>query len=332
MLWGADERRQGGLVNKSSMFDACESKLTWLCTRVLLRGKLNVLNLNLHCEDFYAELLNRIYSLNLINANALVQNVQGFDLLDPNAQVLIQVSATATKKKVNSALGKDLSQYKGHNFKFMSIAADASHLRQETFTNPHGLVFTPADDIYDVASVLEKILHMNLAEQREIYAFIKDELGEERHLEESNLATVINVISKENLAAVSPGATAVGFNVDEKVVFNGLNAASNVIEDYKVFHHVVDRIYDEFDSYGSNKSRSVLDAFRSVFNQLSSKYSGDDLFYQIVERIIDKVRESSNYSAVPVEELQLCVNILAVDAFIRCKIFKNPVGTQHAVT
>ena len=318
-------------MKRSATFDACESKLTWLCTRVQLRGKLNILNLNLHCEDFYAGLLNRVYSLQLINANAHVQNVEGFDLLDSGAQVLIQVSATATKQKVNSALSKDLSKYKGHSFRFMSIAADASHLRGESFTNPHGLAFAPANDIYDIASLLKKILHMDLNSQREIYDFIKDELGEERHLEESNLASVINVISKENLSAVASGATPAGFNVDDKVAANQLEAAASVIEDYKVFHHVVDRIYTEFDNHGSNKSRSVLDAFRSIYNQLRTQYSGDDLFFQIVEQVIANVRESSNYAAIPIEELQLCVNILAVDAFIRCKIFKNPVEVSNAV-
>jgi len=318
-------------VNKSAMFDACESKLSWLCTRVKLRGKLNILNYHIHCEDFYAGLLNRIYSLQLKNANAYVQNAEGFDLFDPTAQILIQVSATATKPKVNSALGKDLSTFKGHAFRFMSISADASHLRGETYVNPHGLTFDPANDIYDIASLLQKILHMDLAEQRVIYDFIKEELGEERHLEESNLAAVINVISKEDLGSVSPGAMPASFNVDDKVAFNDLKAAAGVIEDYKIFHHVVDRIYAEFDNHASNKSRSVLDAFRTIYYQQSATCSGDELFYLIVEKVIARVRESSNYSAIPIEELQLCVNILAVDAFIRCKIFKNPAGAPNAV-
>lgn len=317
-------------MNKSAMFDACESKLSWLCARVQLRGKLNILNLNVHCEDFYAGLLNRVYSLQLKNANAQAQNVEGFDLIDAGAQILIQVSATSSKQKVNSALGKDLSKYKGHGFRFMSIAVDAAHLRKETYTNPHELAFDPANDIYDVASILNKIMYMDLKAQREIYHFIKDELGEERHLEESNLASVINLIAKENLAAVSSGATPADFNVDDKVAFNNLVAAAHVIEDYKVFHHVVDRIYTEFDNQASNKSKSVLDAFRSIYSQLSAHHAGDDLFYVIVEHVIARVRDSSNYAAIPIEELQLCVNILAVDAFIRCKIFKNPVEAKNA--
>lgn len=318
---------------RSNLFDACEYQLAVLCTRVELRGKLNLLNLHVHCEDFYAGLLNRLYSLNLKNVNAYSQNAEGIDLLDSGAKVILQVSSTATAQKINSSLGKDLSAYSGHGFRFMSISKDASHLRKSTYDNPHQLVFDPVQHIYDVAALLNIILHMELSKQRDIYEFLRDQLsepGSERVMEESNLALVINTIAKENLYSLQAGATAEEFNVDDKVAFNGLNAAAGVIEDYKVFHHIVDRIYTEFDNNATNKSRSVLDAFRGTYNRLSSKYSGDELFFQIVEETISNVKNSSNYSKIPIEELQLCVNILAVDAFIRCRIFKKPPEAIHA--
>ena len=212
----------------------------------------------------------------------------------------------------------------------MSISKDASHLRKETFTNPHQLKFNPADDIYDVLSLLKIIMHMDLAKQRDVYNFLKDELGDERLMEESNMAAVINIISKENFGSISPPVMTIDFNVDEKVAFNKLEAAAGVIEDYKIYHHVVDRIYADFDNHASNKSKSVLDTFRSIYHQLAVQFSGDDLFFRIVEEVIKRVRDGANYSLIPIEELQLCVNVLAVDAFIRCKIFKNPAGAIHA--
>lgn len=322
-------------MNRSGIFDACEMHLSILCTRVELRGRLNILNLHLHCEDFYAGLLNRLHLLQLKNMNAYVQNAAGIDLIDINAKVVLQVSSTATKQKVNAALGKDLSAYTGHSFRFVSISKDASNLRTQSFDNPHKLVFDPANDVYDVASILNIILHLDLSRQREIYDYLRDELtevGAERIPEDSNLAAIINVIANQNLSgSFSAGANIADFNVDEKVNYNGLSAAASVIEDYKVFSHIVDRTYTEFDNNGVNKSRSVLDAFRGIYLQLSGKYSGDELFFQIVEDVTRKVKASSNFSKVPLEELSLSVNVLAVDAFIRCKIFKKPIGANHAV-
>lgn len=324
-------------MNRSNIFDACEEHLSVLATRIALRGKLNILNLHLHCEDFYAGLLNRLYSLQLTNMNAYIQNAEGIDLIDATAKVILQVSATATKQKVNAALSKDLSAYKGHSFRFMSISKDASHLRTETFKNPHQLVFDPTTDICDVASLLHIILHLDLSKQREVYDYLKEELSEpggDRILQESNLASIINVIAKENLTEAYSGATIADFNVDEKIAFNDLEAAASLIEDYKVYSHIVDRIYTEFDKGGVNKSKSVLDAFRNVYLRLSTKYSGDELFFQIVEEVTKNIKESSNFARIPSEELILSVHVIAVDAFIRCKIFKKPsgLGVVHATT
>ena len=324
-------------MNRSNIFDACEMHLSVLATRIALRGRLNILNLHLHCEDFYAGLLNRLYSLQLKNMNAYVQNAEGIDLIDTNSRVILQVSATATKQKVNAALGKDLSAYKGHSFRFMAISKDASHLRTETFTNPHQLAFDPATDVYDVASLLHVILHSDLSKQREIYTYLQEELsdpGADRILQESNLASIINFIARENLTGAFGGANIADFNVDEKIAFNELGAAVSVIEDYKVYSHIVDRIYTEFDNSGVNKSKSVLDTFRNTYLKLSAKYSGDELFFQIVEEVTTRVKESSNFAQLPIEELTLSVNVLAVDAFIRCKIFKKPsgAGIAHVAT
>jgi hypothetical protein len=321
-----------GAMNRGTTFDLCEQFLTWHCTRIEARGKLNLLNLHLHCEDFYAHFLNLLFGYQLKNLNAIDQNAAGVDLVDAAGKILLQVSATATKAKVNAALEKDLSAYTGHAFRFVSISKDAAHLRGHTYTNPHKLAFDPKSDIYDVPSLLTIILHMEISGQRKVYEFLRDELepAPSRMLPESNLAAVIGVISREDLSSVATGATSIPFNVDDKLKANDLHAAAGVIEDYKIHHHRVERIYGEFDVAGVNKSKSVLDSFRSIYLKLSAQYSGDELYFQVVEQVMKKVRESANYVQIPLEELELCTNVLAVDAFIRCRIFKEPMGVGDA--
>ena len=43
---------------------------------------------------------------------------------------------------------------------------------------------------------------------------------------------------------------------------------------------------------------------------------------KVIDAVIEKTQNSMNYQPIPIDELELCVNILVVDAFIRCKIFK----------
>jgi len=320
-------------MNRSTYWNLCEQRLATLCTRVELRGKLNILDFHLHAEDFYLHLLNILFGYSLKNMNQVTQNAAGIDLVDSHNNLVLQVSSTASKAKVESALSKDLSAFKGYRFKFISISKDAAELRKQSFVNPHGLSFNPQDDIHDVKSILSHIGHLNIDKQRVVYDFLKKELQPDvdQPLIETNLAAVINILAKENFVLNSIAPIPIAFDVDRKLIFNNLEAAAIVIEDYKVQHHRINKMYSVFDSAGQNKSNSVLNWLRQSYIKLSGKHSGDDLFFHVVEDAIKTVQASANYIDIPLEELAMWTNALAVDAFIRCKIFKNPEGLSSAV-
>ncbi|KKA07103.1 hypothetical protein VP02_15015 [Pseudomonas ogarae] len=318
-------------MNRSLYFNLCEERLSILCTRVELRGKLNILDFHLHSEDFYVGFLNLLFGYALKNINASAQNIEGIDLVDVTEKLVLQVSSTATKVKIESALGKDLSAYKGHSFKFMSISKDAKHLRNGTYANPHGLIFLPAQDVYDVSSVLNEILHLDIARQQKIYDFLKRELkaDTEKPLAETNLASIINIISEEDLSAVASSGAVDAYNLDDKIELNKLEVAAEIIEDYKVYHPRIEQVYGVFDAAGKSKSKSVLDSLRHTYLKLSMTFGGDELFFKIVETVVERVQSSGNYVVMPLDELERNVNILVVDAFIRCKVFKEPKGAKN---
>ena len=108
------------------------------------------------------------------------------------------------------------------------------------------------------------------------------------------------------------------------------NSTRVLIDDYKIHYHRIDNIYSDFDKQGVNKSISILNGIRMEYLALSAKVSPDQRFFSIIDKVTQKIRASANYTPIPDEELALCVQILVVDAFIRCKIFKNPPGGADA--
>lgn len=56
------------------------------------------------------------------------------------------------------------------------------------------------------------------------------------------------------------------------------------------------------------------------------------MFYSIIDNLIEFIMNSKNYVEIPYEELETCVSILVVDAFTRCKVFKNTEGYNHVTT
>lgn len=317
---------------RSQYFHYIEERLSTLATRIELRGKLNILDLHVHAEDFYVQFFNLLIGWHLENANHLSQNVAGIDLVDNTRRIVVQVSATATKEKVQSTLAKKaLHGYEGHSFKFISISKDAAHLRSLTFDNPHSLIFAPHDDIYDVPRLLRYVMEMEITRQKEIAAFIRAELGTEIDASrtDSNLATIIGILAKEDWKEGEPLQAMRTFEIDRKITYNQLNAARSMVDDYGIHHMRVTRIYAEFDKQGANKSLTILEGMRRAYHRRAyhrnkSTEASDGIFFGIAEETIERIQNSANYVRMPIEELELCVNILVVDAFIRCKIFENP--------
>jgi hypothetical protein len=322
-------------MNRSIYFNSIEEKLSILATRIELRGGLNLLDLNIHSENFYLHFFNLLFGWELINQNAIQQNAEAVDLLDTKNKIVIQVSSTSTKQKIESALNKNkLTNYQGYSFKFISISKDSKDLREKTYLNPYKLVFSASADIYDVPSLLKLIISLDIDKQKNIYEFLKKELKNEPDPEkiETNLAAIIKILSKEDWSQEVLGFETMPYDLEDKISYNQLDKAKDFIDDYKIHYHRIDKIYSDFNKQGVNKSISILNGIRSEYNALDTESTADYCFLSIIKRVIQRVEASANYTPIPFEELELCVQILVVDAFIRCKIFKNPSGSEHADT
>ena len=316
-------------MNRTRYYNYIEEKLNFLAYRIETRGKVNLLDLNIHSETFFAELFNILYDYNLVNLNCIKQNAEGIDLIDTKNKIVIQVSATCTKEKIENSLNKGIYLfYKDYNFKFISISKEVSNkLRITKFENPYNLIFNSQEDILDSTTLLRYILNLEIDKQKILFEFIKKELGEEINTVkvDSNLAEIINVLAKEDLDLKNTKINTTTFVIEDKINYNNLNGVRELINDYKIFNVKLNQKYAEFDREGINKSTSILQIIRRQYIKLrNEKKDSEEIFYGVVENIIKIIEESSNYRVLPFEELEMCVDILVVDAFMRCKIFENP--------
>lgn len=322
-------------MNRPNYFNVIDERLNFLALRIVERGKINILDFHGHSENFYQYFLNEVYGWTVINENDNKQNVEAIDLIDHINKYVIQVSATSTKQKIENSLSKDsIKDYKGYTFKFISIARDADDLRKSTFKNPHNIAFSSVSDIIDVKSILTKIRGLHIDDQKRVYEFIKKELIPEIDPMklESNLATVITIISKENWNKKDAVSEVNSFEIDRKISFNNLNSAKDIIGEYYLHYGRIDKIYSEFDSQGFNKSSTVLSAFKDEYLRAKINLTNDLLFFKVIDEMILRVLNSSNYVPIPLEELEQCIKILTVDAFIRCKIFENPENYNYVTS
>jgi hypothetical protein len=315
-------------MNSSTYFDYIEDKINHLATRIISRGRLNILNLNLHSENFYARFVNELYGWNLSNANEDNQNTEAIDLIDDDNKLIIQVSATATRNKIESSLNKPLiGSKKGYTFKFISIARDADSLLGKSYQNPYNCSFDSNSDIVDKNKILKKILNCEIDKQRKIYELIEKELGqpEEKAKLESTIADMINLLSADDFHSDGSSVNIDPFEIEDKISFNSLIASKAIIQECSIYSPKVDGKYEIFDKEGVNKSLSVLRTITRIYVSETIKGgSSDTIFLNTIDEIVKLAQNSANFRPISFELLQTTAEIIVVDAFLRCKIFENP--------
>jgi hypothetical protein len=157
-------------------FNYIEAKLNTLGYRIETRGMLNLLDLHVHMETFYLHFCNELFGWKLESLNTKSQNAVAIDLIDRSSKIIVQVSATTNKQKVESALANVSVSLSGYRFKFISISKDASSLRNMQFKNPNGLPFDPLTDILDIPAILRFVWAMRAEDQVRVAEFLKNEL------------------------------------------------------------------------------------------------------------------------------------------------------------
>lgn len=160
-----------------------------IASQVRQRCKLGQTDLNRVLEDFFKEMLNLVYRLNLQNLNKDRMNEPGLDLGDkaPGARIAYQITSQATAKKVNETLKKITSTQAGDYDKFCvliigerqgSYSLDATLCANYNFSEANIIGITElCRDIMDLPLTDLQAVHRKLAdEQRRIRIELEPEM------------------------------------------------------------------------------------------------------------------------------------------------------------
>lgn len=170
-------------MNRMKLCNEIEMYFNSLKMQIQSYNQQNMHDINIHCENLFLNLLNLTYGWHLQNLNVDNRNEPGVDLVDYENKILIQVSSTCTKEKIQSSIQKiNMEKYDGFHFKFLSISEDAQKLRKSDYEFPEGLSFKPEKDILDLNMVIKKIEESDIDKLGEIHETVKKEL--DTHYEE----------------------------------------------------------------------------------------------------------------------------------------------------
>lgn len=221
-------------MRRKNNFDSFLERLIFLNKEIELRGKLNLNDLAVHSEDFYINLFNQLLGLNLKNLNTIKSNAVAIDLLDSENKVIIQVTATCTKQKIENTLKKEtLEFYAEQNYKiqFIFVGFQNDKIKSGTYLNPSQIDFDPKKNIFLTEDILKIFNTLDIPSQEGILELINLELPEiilsDNQMLKKDICIEIKHLLNENKLVwqnFGPNSKMAVINPLEKTTFNLWNS------------------------------------------------------------------------------------------------------------
>lgn len=155
----------------------------------------------------------------------------------------------------------------------------------------------------------------------------------------SDLATVANILGKQLfLPNETNDCISQAFSPALKISHNNVVRFRPIIDNYKSYVGKVYAIYAEFDSQGTNKTHIILENIKLCYlkekaallmdhpdrDEISViRESADNLIDAVESALLNQIKTSSNLE-ISSEAISLSLQIILIDAFIRCKILEEP--------
>lgn len=302
-------------------------KISIFITKTKALSSINLNDVTIEGENFCCQLLNLIYGKNYVNMNSIAQNNPGFDLLCEEGKEIVQVTVDTGMPKIKSTLETVLKgRYKDYSLYFLYISHKKPlRKRKEIKLTRETIVFDCANRIYTLLELSKKASHLKNEKLEEILELCNKYIPYEKPREglKSGLIKVIDMLSEIGKLESSEVDVKKSFEISKKISYNDLSDRSALIKERSQYGAMLQSVYDDYDSQGANKSVFVIDSISRAYWENESKYTGVELFNIILKNLRKKIEFQAAFNHID-EELDFYLDIIVVDAFNRCKIFKHP--------
>jgi hypothetical protein len=123
------------------------------------------------------------------------------------------------------------------------------------------------------------------------------------------------------------------FDIQEKIDYNNLRRNRFIIEEQKVYHGRINKIYEELEMQGSFRKEKLLRNIKRIYLKVKGELSvsneisairdvADDIFEGVEEMLNEELKV--HLTDAFVEDISFGVSLIMIHAFMDCKILEEP--------
>lgn len=317
----------GKVLKRGQNQEKFTDTLIRLNQRIVSLGKINILSNHLYSENFFRDFLNIIYGYNLRNQNKVEKNAAGFDLIDDENKIIMQVSSTCTKQKIESTLKKEVMKDKkqeDYRIKFIFIGEQKDAIKTREYVNTHKITFDASIDIILTNDLIEEFMDKNIGKQKEILELLDKELSpilfeeslsylsdsfideqvefsisnlESRYSKENDINTINNNVIKAIAITDDFKSRNISFLINiKKYIEDGVKdklESDKAIEEYELYMKKI-MIFKESIDYFLDlemKFENKIESLRIIYELLGNAIASTDIFRILESKIEEKEQE-----------------------------------------
>lgn len=320
-------------MNSEKLINEINQLISILRSQVELSGSLNLLSINVHCENFYRDLLNELYDLKLVNTNFSDQNSASIDLLDIQSKIAYQVTSDPSLEKTRNTVKKFVEHeinLKVDNLIILNITQKQNH--RDPFIEYGVYQFDTKNNIIDHRDIIKKINNLDIEKLQSIHKIVNQYINPNWLLPASNnpsqklssIHKIIEGISDIEHSVEVKDLDVLPYTIERKIDHNNLLFYKKYLSKFQSFAWIIQSQIELLEQNGqptiSNKLyKYVDDKFMSFF---LAQLTPDYLVHHICEDI-KKDLEKNKVLSITLDDIAY-VPYVVFYVFSKCKIFDKP--------
>ena len=149
----------------------------------------------------------------------------------------------------------------------------------------------------------------------------------------SMLRNTINAIAAIDIDTLDDPKNFRAIDPRNKIQYNNLKRNVAIINEYKVYRGKINTLYDELELQGSIRKEKLLSNIKRIYTTIKGKFvldspnimqivqeKADDIYDDVYDKLYEELEDEESWA----EDIALGIQLIMVDAFIRCKILEEP--------
>jgi hypothetical protein len=315
------------MINKEIYLKGIVESLALLSRQVEMLNAVNLYDINIVAEDFFADLLNLIYGYKLKNVNVLEKNAPAIDLIDIDNRISFQITSDNTSSKIKHTISEyiEIKSYEKYDQLLVLILTKKKKYKT-SFDTDGKFSFDSSKQIIDVEDLIKYIRGLNTEKIKEISGFLEKELCEKVYIKKetqsNEIDTIIDLIEYISKHKEVKKKIEVEVDPEYKIYKRFISFADKLVVEYTSLYTIYGNAMEAVDDIiGIDAAQDIIIMFYL-----------QDISMQFLEETNDDPVKALNMLVVYFEDKlsgngkkydRAAIKFYLVNEMIKCRVFPN---------